>query len=366
MAHEMSINGQGQVEAVFGYGEVPWWNSSKLIATVLPGAVDFDSIFTIAFPWHAEMEQLQYADGSLSSQAGIRRSDTKYELGVHSLSYGNIQPKDLFEFCASFFKEHPEVPISSALAMSGGKVLNISCRLGEINILGSGDIHKSYLCFVNSYNGRFKAQVYKSYIQPVCMNTTRAGLASADFKMSYKHSKNVRQTIEHDGQKASSLMAQSEATDVKVKEVLEALAMRKPTRQAFETILNELFGKEDSNRIKNTKTVVTDFIANGINAQKFPDFKMTGYGIYTALTDYADHASPIKITQGRASQSEEEIRVERNLLGESATFKEKALTVLETILIHTDGTLEASPVQIDMKGKSVKKHLKGAVANSLN
>ena len=348
MAHEISVTVQGTTEAVFGFGEIPWWNSSTLSATVLDRAVSFDEIFTIAFPWTADMEQLIYADGMPSSQHGIRRSDTKAELGVHSGTYGNIQPRDLFDFCAAFFVES-QVPIASAIAMRGGKVLNISARLGELNILNSGDIHKSYLCFVNSFDGSLKAEVYKSYVQPVCMNTTIVGLASADFKMEYKHSKHVQKRIHADINQVKQLMIAQQATDQKVQSVLESLAKVKPSREAYETILTELFGDGDTKKTSNKKAQFTAIVANGVNATVYPDFRGTGYGIYTALTDYVDHYQTVRMTDGRSNMDQSQIRFERSTIGDGAKLKAKGLEVLERVLVLADGSsCEDKPMYMDM------------------
>ena len=341
MAHEISINSLGQSEAVFGFGERPWWDNASMPATVLPNAVSFDQIFSIAFPWTAEMEQLQYADGSLSSQHGIRRSDTKMELGVHSGSYGNIQPRDLFDFCAAFFREYPEVPIASAIAMQGGAVLNLSARLGEINILNSGDIHKSYLCFVNSFNGRVKAQVYKSYVRPVCMNTTISGISSADFSMQYKHTKNVRDRIARDSNKAAQLMLAQQATDDRVKEVLEKLAKRKLKKETYIAILDDLFPGEKT-RAENIKKEVTALFADNDN-NKFPEWKNTAYALFNAVTNYADHDRVVRMTKGRDYMSESQVRFESSIIGEGADLKQRAL---ERILVLSDGTetIESAPM----------------------
>lgn len=343
MAHEIYVTDAGTTEAVFGFGEVPWWHSDTLRATVMDRAVTFDEVFSIAFPWHAEKEQLLYEDGMPSSQYGIRRSDTKAELGVHSESYGNIQPRSLFNFCAAFF-EHGKVPISSAIAMRGGKVLNISARLGELNILNSGDIHKSYLCFVNSFDGTLKAKVYKSYIQPVCMNTTVAGLASADATMEYRHSKHVEKRIAADIQQVHQLMLAQQATDDKVKAVLEALAQVKPTREAYDAILTELFGDSEHTKTRNTKAQYTQIVSQGINATSYPDFRGTGYGLYTALTDYTDHYQTVRQTDNRSAQDTGEIRLERSLIGAGAQLKAKGLEVLEKVLLQTDGAIQVETV----------------------
>ena len=347
MSHEISIATSGQIEAVFGYGEIPWWNSKDMSATVLDGAVGFDDIFSIAFPWTAEMEQLQYADGSLSAQHGIRRSDTLVELGVHSGGYGNIQPRKLFDFCAAFFQAYPEIPIASAIAMQGGAVLNISARIGEINILNSGDIHKSYLCFVNSFNGRIKAQVYKSYVRPVCMNTTKSGLASADFSMEYKHTKNVEKRIEKDIGKAQQLMLCSQATDDKVKEVLETLAKRKLVgkdgAERCDKILTELFGEGNNTRGKNIRADVLALFADN-DGNQFPDWKNTPYSLYQAVTNYVDHQRGTRDTTGIGENAS---RFEASQIGAGALLKEKALDV---ILTMTDGTEIAAKEYFSVPG----------------
>lgn len=351
MAHEISVNMLGQTESVFGYGEKPWWDSKNLQATVLPNAVSFDEIFSIAFPWIAEMEQLQYADGSLSQQHGIRRSDTKMELGVHSGTYGNIQPKDLFDFCASFFEAYPEVPISSAISMQSGAVLNISARLGEIDVLDSGDITRSYLCFVNSFNGRIKAQVYKSYVRPVCMNTTVSGISSADFAMSYKHTSGVRDRIKRDSNQAAQLMIAQQATDARIKEVLETLAKRKLKKETYVNILNALF-PEESKQAESTKSDITALFAdNDHNA--FPDWKGTAYALFQAITRHADHERTVRITKGKSHLSEEQVRFENNFfdgiksIGKTDPAKmDIKARALERILVLSDGTevLESSPI----------------------
>lgn len=331
----VSVNGVNYVEAVFGYGEIPWWNSADMPATVYAGALSYDNVFAIAFPWQALQQQLAYPDGALSSQYGLRRSDTLAELGVHSGQYGLVQPSDLFEFAETFFKTHPEIPISAAISLKGGKILNLACKVGEIDVLGSGDIHKSYLQFMNSYDGSYAATIYKTYIQAVCMNTTRSGLAVASSKMQYKHTRHVKSRITADVSQVAELMAAQALTDQNMQTALETLAKRRLTKATYESILNDLFGDSDSTRAKNVKAAVTEIASVGTNATAFPDFRGTAYGAYTAITDYVDHSRNVRSTAGRAGMSDDQMRAEGALVGEWSSFKEKAL---ERILVLTDGS----------------------------
>lgn len=351
MSHEISIV-NGQIEAVFGYGESPWWDSSDMPATIVPGAISFDDIFTIAFPWEALLEPLYYPDGKKSSVIGIRRSDTHYELGIHSPNYGNIQPRDLFDFCASFFKEHPEVPISSAISLMGGKVLNLSAKIGEYDVLNSGDKHNWYICFANGY-ANFKAQAYMSDIQPVCWNTTRIGLQTSDTKVGFKHTKYVKERLEAATFRASELMQNSQASLDKIKSIMEELAKRKPTRQAYEEILDQLFGDSESTRTKNVKSEVTNIVMNGVNAVAYPDFRGTGYGIYSALTDYSDHYTTVRQVGSREGISDAQVRFESGLIGKGSEFKTKALEVLQKVLVLSDGSTEVETSYYDMGSNQV-------------
>ena len=175
------------------------------------------------------------------------------------------------------------------------------------------------------------------------MNTTVAGIASADAFKGYRHTKHVEKRIEADIQDVHALMLAQQATDEKVKEVLEALAQRKPTRQAYETILDELFGKGETGRTKNIKAEVSQLVSSGVNAKAFPDFRGTGYGIYTALTDYSDHFRQVRMTNNRGNTSLDQIRAETALIGDGAKFKTQALDVLEKVLVLSDGSCESAP-----------------------
>jgi len=334
MAHEIAFDSMGQAEAVFGYGEFPWWHSDSMPAQVLQGPVSFDDIFSIAWPWRAVQEQLQYADGSLSAQHGIRRSDTGAELGVHSGNYGNIQPRDLFDFCAAFFQTYPEIPIAAAIAMQGGAVLNLSARTGAIDVLGSGDITKTYISFLNSYNGRFKATVYMSSVRAVCMNTTRQGLSSADFSMDYRHTKNIKARIASDTKDAARLMAQQQATVANLKASLEKLAQRRLKPQGYISILNALFGEQDTGRTNNIKSKVMELVDDN-DGNRWPEWKKTAYGLYQAVTNYVDHAQLVKQTNKTSNMTDDQIRFERAQVGDGAKLKEKAL---QKILVMADGS----------------------------
>lgn len=343
MAHEISIRSNGVIEAIFGENMAPWWQKTTMQAKVVQGFLSFDDIFSredSPFNWTAIVEQLQYADGGLSSQHGIRRSDTLAELGVHSGQYGNIQPKDMFNFCAAFFDAHPEIPISSAIVMQGGAVLSISAKVGEIDILGSGDKSSSYLSFTNSYNGRIKAQASKSYIRHVCMNTTISSISSADINFVYKHTKNVQERMKGDQKKIHGLMVAQIATDEKIQEVLETLAKRKLVgkdgAQRCDKILTELFGESTATRSKNIRADVLELFADN-DGEKFPEWKNTPYSLYQSITNYVDHKRGTRDTTGIGESAS---RFESATIGAGAQLKCRAL---ELVLAHSEGCEESTP-----------------------
>jgi hypothetical protein len=159
--------------------------------------------------------------------------------------------------------------------------------------------------------------------------------------MAYKHTKNVRDRIKRDSNNAAQLMLAQQATDDRVKEILETLATRKLTKQTYETILDDLFSDSESTRTKNIKGEVSAlFRSNDNNA--FPEWKGTGYALYNAVTNYVDHEKTVRVTSGRSDMSENQIRFEQSIIGNGAELKMKAM---ERILVLSDGleAVEDSP-----------------------
>lgn len=334
MAHELSIRTDGTAELMLA--DKGAWHH---FGTIVDGAFSAQDAITQVIPWTADQlatfahapcgsPQEKFAElwGSKfhrTKSSAIFRSDTGACIGEVGAGYTPIQPRPMFAWVDAVCEGSP-YKFESAGALRGGSVLFVSARVGEINILGSGDIIRSYLAFVNSFDGSLAAQAYWTGTRMVCMNTVIQSLANSSHVVRFKHTKNVQSRMD----KAAMLMQGVAQTEASIKEKLETLAKRTiRSKETYTKVLDSLFPGE-AKRSENIKRDVTDLWQNNDN-NAFPEWKGTAYSLYNAVTRYTDH---MRTTRGDDKQAS---RFESAILGSGAKLKEQAL---ETILTLTDGT----------------------------
>lgn len=340
MAHEMSLRKDGTGEALFADNPA-WHGLGELIRGVFSAAEGMAK----ALPWdaldiplfahapaqspHAHLAEQWGSKFYRTNNKGIFRSDTGALIGTVGEHYEPIQPKTVFNYVDTLI-EGSGYHYESAGALRGGSVIFVTARVGQIDVLGSGDITKTYLAFVNSFDGSLAAQVYLTGTRIVCMNTLQISLGNAQNTLRFRHTKNVHARMDA----AQALVTGVQATEADLKQKLETLAQRKVTRRAtYTAILDSLFPGE-STKTSNIKRDITDLWSdNDHNA--FPDWQGTAYSLYNAVTRYVDHERSTRGDDKRTS------RYESAILGTGAALKAKAL---EKILVLTDGQEESTSI----------------------
>lgn len=340
--HDLSFDVNGNAELVLGNNTSAWHG----LGTVFPGLVSKDQAIAVAMPWQAKAFEMLIPSKQVLAETGVQittnrtgryailRSDTANIIGFVGDTYEVVQPSEMFDFCEGVSVEGYE----TAGAIKGGSVLFLCAHVGHIDVLGSGDITRTYLTFLNSFDGSIAAQVYMSGVRIVCRNTMNMSLKSQSGSvLKFKHTKSVHDRLKT----AQSIMESATVTEGKLKEALETLATRKLKKQTYEDILNDLFPGE-STRTNNVKREITELFADNDN-NAFPDFKGTAYNLYNAITNYADHSRDIRITKASTYEDTTLQRYESALIGTGAELKAKAL---ERILVLSDGSevLESSPI----------------------
>lgn len=332
MAHELSIRPDNSAELLLADNGA--WHK---LGTVVRGAFSASDAITQVIPWYPIACPL-YAHTTTPSIAdlwtvparavphkALVRSDNGYILGVVGSNYEAIHPKSMFSFVDSML-EGSGLHYESAGAIRGGSILFISARVGQMDILNSGDITRTYLAFINSFDGSLAAQAYLTGTRIVCMNTLQMSLGNVQgTTLRFKHTKNVQFRMNAAQQLVTGVL-QTQA-DLQAK--LEALAQRKILkREKYSQILDTLF-PGDSTRTENVKRDVTALWSHNDN-NAFP-WQHTAYALYNAVTNYVDHS--------RATRGEDKTtaRAESAMLGSGAALKAKAL---ESILVLTYGTEE--------------------------
>ena len=341
MSHDLSFNNSGNAELVLGSNTSAWHG----LGTVFPSLVSREQAISIAMPWNAESFELLLPSKQVLAKTGVQittnrtgrfailRSDTAQTIGFVGEGYEILQPAQMFDFT-----EGVSVPgYETAGAIKNGSVLFLCAPIGQIDVLGSGDITRTYLTFINSFDGSIAAQVYLSGVRIVCRNTMQMSLESKQgTTLKFRHTKSL-----HDRLKQAQTIMESQAVTVeKLKTALETLATRKLKRQTYEDILTDLFPGEHT-RTDNIKKKVTELFADNDN-NYVPEFKNTAYALYNAVTNYTDHSRDTRITKSSTYEDTTLQRYENALVGTGMELKMRAL---ERILVLSDGSevLESSP-----------------------
>lgn len=336
MAHELTYNARTGKHEIFTVGSA--WHKLSHEVTQAQNLVDAMRLGQI--DWNVVKRQVYVSVDniyvSVPEHYAIVRDDNNVVLGVVGEGYEPIQNSYHMEYVNALLESNGQ-HFHSAGSCREGRVVFASALVGEMNILQSGDIHKTYLNFVTSHDSTLASQFYLSSVQQVCMNTIMMALStkkSATVKV--KHTKNAQDRLEQ----AKRLFEGQIQTQETLQKKLETLAMRKITKKSYEAILEDLF-PGDSTRTKNVRSEVTAIAAHGVNAQAFPDFRHTAYGVLCAITDYADNQRSVRVT--RDGMTPDLQRAESAIFGSGFTLKEKAL---ERILVLTDGSevSESAPI----------------------
>jgi phage/plasmid-like protein (TIGR03299 family) len=329
MAHEISINSNGVGELVLGFGKNAW----HTLGTIFAQGVPLSEAKRIAFPYTAVKEGLYLADGRLTERAAILRSDTAAIIGYVGKDYEAVQPSEMFDFLGN------ELEISSAGSLKGGSVLFVQSPIGELDVLKSGDVHKLYLTFNNSFDGSIQAQGYITSVREVCWNTVNMGLNNIHGKaLKFKHTKSVHEKI----RAFQDIMEGQVATAQNMQAVMDKLAMWKLTKQTYTTILDSVFPGEGT-KTENIKARITELFADN-DSNAFPDFAKTGYAMLNAITNYADHEKSARITSNSTYKDASMQRLENAVIGDGAKLKTEALRVLQHVLVMADGSETVEPV----------------------
>jgi hypothetical protein len=125
----------------------------------------------------------------------------------------------------------------------------------------------------------------------------------------------------------SSVMEQTKG----IKDKMERLASHKLTRESVNHILDRLFppsADEKANQTRRNNTLIEVlglYSDNDKNA--FPSVQGTGYNLFNAITEYADH---FRTARGNGSKPEQVAmaRAESAMFGSGEKLKTQALTVI--------------------------------------
>jgi phage/plasmid-like protein (TIGR03299 family) len=300
--------------------------------TKLP-VFDKDGVTMLEAP---EFEYIEAPD-----YAAVLRSTDRALLGIHGSDYQVHNPKDVLAPIHSAVLNDERFAWNFGTSLRGGKIITaVADFLPGLEV--AGDKHEAYLFCTTSFDGTRATTMGGTTVRIVCANTLRMAMDSKETKrIVMKH----RSAIEG---RASQLIQQIETTVAgyaAYKEIGEALAMHRVEKgkakdmltallfEPKEVVQTDVKGKQFttlSTPSTRTEGRIDKLIQSFETSLNERGGESTVYAMLQGVTRFADHERGTRMTKGRESrgETEEQVRFDSNLIGNSDKFKQDAFKVL--------------------------------------
>lgn len=229
------------------------------------------------------------------------RSDNNAFLGVVSDRYQTVQNKDAF----SFLSYLTDFKFVSAGIVSGGKTVWLCVEVPDFAVLGES--MKMYFVFSSTHDGKGAIRAAITPVRPACSNTLNLALKKAVRSFSLLHKGDVAGKLEMVGN-----IMEHESDYRKVFQLeSERLANCHVSNVLLNALLNNLFPLPE-----NATPRKTDIVENqragllaAYNADDLGNLRGTAYGFLQAVSDFAYHSEPARMTKTyRENQMKDVIR----------------------------------------------------------
>ena len=273
------------------------------------------------------------------------RTDTNAILGVVGKDYEIVQNQEMFEWMKSF-SEFGEIIVESAGSLFGGSLAWALLRMEGMGFsFGRGEKIDNYLMISTSHDGSKNMHIVPTPVRVVCANTFKivernAKHAEGNILTGWKlsHKKNIRSKMED----ANRIILRTHESMQFTKERIEFLhsvpcdidilnQIEKKIWEEKETEVKE--GGKKSTRgetlrenrlgeLKNlymSETNQTEFAKNNL------------WGAYNTVTEFLDHRSTIRVTEGKDSREQ---RFYSTQFDSISRLKDKAWNVVNSLAME--------------------------------
>lgn len=278
-----------EVESLMYVREVPWHGLGKKLENA---PTSREAIIAAGLDWKVESKPIFDVNGKeiVGFKANTRDRDDKV-LGIVGKKYTIVQNGDAFDFTDSLLDEG--MVYETAGSLQDGRKIWLLGKMPETKILN--DKVEPYVCFVNSHDGTGAVKVCMTPVRVVCNNTLNFALRQAKRMWSTTHVGRVDLKLAEAKETLGLVSEYMTALD----EECDYLAGKKLSDAEFEAIFDNLYpidkNKDSQRKIDNTNFIKA-VLFNCLKAADVSQYKDNAYGKMMAVTDFANHNTPTRLT----------------------------------------------------------------------
>ena len=279
-----------EVESMFYVRETPWHGLGTNVEEALSSE---EALAAAGLDWNVEQKKIYTEDWNCVQgfYANVRDSDNRV-LGVVTHRYRIVQNRTAFAFTDELLGKG--VRYETAGSLREGRKTWILARLPKQYRLADDRV-MPYLVFCNSHDGSGSIKVALTPIRVVCNNTLCMALQTAQRSWSTRHTGDIGDRMED---AKETLFRAVEYMDCLGKEVERLHGIRIPRKQAEKEIQKLLPIPEKATPLqeKNVEGQRRDILQRYLEAPDLRGLPENGYRLYNAVSDFANHAKPLRET----------------------------------------------------------------------
>lgn len=341
MSHELYENDQ-----MFSVNEVPWHGLGNIIDHV---PTIEEAIIASGLEWNVSSKKMFINDDNdnliqVPAQNALVRNDTLQVLGVVGDRYEIYQNSDMWQFIDVFQKE-TGIHLETAGSLRNGRTTWVLAKNDkEILEVVKNDPIEEYFLFRNSFDGSTPISLMFTNIRVVCNNTLTSALKGANNIFNVRHTKSSGDQLKevHKALKAQykfkvkfieglETLSRFQMGDTDINNFLENTLFplkAQNIQDIDDTTKNIIDISEMKGRgitVRNNKIeAIRELIAAGAGTD-IPGVYGTAYGVYQAVTEWADHNKTVRLVGDR---DEKEAKFENAFYGSGSQFKANAFNEL--------------------------------------
>ncbi len=303
LCHELTTTA-GKVEMAYA-GSKPWHGLGTLIpdnatpdemrvAAGMDWEIKRAKPMFIHTEWPKSAEMADTGVAFVPGRSVLYRSDTNAPLSIVSDRFHEIQPREAIEF----FRDMVEAggfTMETAGTMQGGKRLWCMVKTGAGFSIGEDEV-TARLLFATACDGTLATSVRQTAIRVVCKNTFNAAIHGNIRAVTVRHNTVFKAELVK-----KRLVDISDAFAGFAK-TAELLAKTRVNATAAEAMLKALLPVPFNGLVEDSrgyKTILALFNGNGAGSL-LPSANGTAWGLFNAVTEYADHHSRSRNEETRA------------------------------------------------------------------